>query len=273
VDRKDYEPYGVEIRPATNSAGNTHQYTGHERDEASGLDYMHARYYGSNLARFMRPDPVNGKPADPQSFNLYAYVENNPTNRTDPLGLMWFKIDGKWTFLKGVDKVINNTVDAEGKTHTKTVIGLDSLVTFDGKTLTLFQKDGTNQSFEARAGKVDSQGRTQPSLQGVKDVGPIPEGTWTFNPKEIQRYSDLNLWQQFKSHFGGSSWPGGTSSWGNERVWLKPETYQGPRDNFTIHGGDEFGSRGCIDLAKNGPAFFSAVDTTLDTIPVFVNYQ
>ncbi|MEW5765997.1 MAG: RHS repeat-associated core domain-containing protein, partial [Acidobacteriota bacterium] len=88
VDRKDYEPYGVEIRPATNSAGNTHQYTGHERDAASGLDYMHYRYHAANLGRFMKPDNVPGDLTTPQSWNLYAYVMGNPVKFNDPTGHM-----------------------------------------------------------------------------------------------------------------------------------------------------------------------------------------
>ncbi|MEW6229574.1 MAG: RHS repeat-associated core domain-containing protein [Bacillota bacterium] len=88
VDRKDYEPYGVEIRPATNAAGNTHQYTGHERDAATGLDYMHYRYHAANLGRFMKPDNVPGDLTTPQSWNLYAYALGSPVNLTDPTGHM-----------------------------------------------------------------------------------------------------------------------------------------------------------------------------------------
>ncbi len=35
-------------------------YTGKERDAESGLDYFGARYYGSNMGRFMSPDPIGG---------------------------------------------------------------------------------------------------------------------------------------------------------------------------------------------------------------------
>jgi RHS repeat-associated protein len=89
VDRKDYEPYGVEIRPATNLSGNTHQYTGHERDERSGLDYMHYRYHAPNLGRFLKPDNVPGSLGIPQSWNLYAYAVGNPVNFNDPTGHMY----------------------------------------------------------------------------------------------------------------------------------------------------------------------------------------
>ncbi|HQO21350.1 MAG TPA: carboxypeptidase regulatory-like domain-containing protein, partial [Acidobacteriota bacterium] len=90
VSRHDYEPFGVEIPPyptgASDTAKNTHQYTGHERDKATGYDYMHVRYYGSNIGRFMKPDNVTGSPLNPQNWNLYSYVRGNPVGFNDPTG-------------------------------------------------------------------------------------------------------------------------------------------------------------------------------------------
>jgi RHS repeat-associated protein len=67
--------------------------TGKERDTESGNDYFGARYYGSSLGRFMTPDwaakPTNVPYAsfgNPQSLNLYSYVNNNPTTTRDPDG-------------------------------------------------------------------------------------------------------------------------------------------------------------------------------------------
>jgi RHS repeat-associated protein len=69
----------------------TQRFTGKERDSESGLDYFGARYYGSALGRFTRPDPSNtgANPANPQSWNGYAYVGNNPLGRVDPDGQTW----------------------------------------------------------------------------------------------------------------------------------------------------------------------------------------
>jgi RHS repeat-associated protein len=86
VEWHDYEPFGVEIAPSTNVAENTHQYTGQERDAATQMDYMHFRYYGSNLGRFMKPDNVMGTAMNPQDWNLYSYVHGNPVNFNDPTG-------------------------------------------------------------------------------------------------------------------------------------------------------------------------------------------
>jgi RHS repeat-associated protein len=62
-------------------------FTGKERDSESGNDYFEARYYSSSMGRFMSPDePVDQHPADPQSWNLYSYVRNNPLTLTDPTG-------------------------------------------------------------------------------------------------------------------------------------------------------------------------------------------
>ncbi|HQO21339.1 MAG TPA: RHS repeat-associated core domain-containing protein, partial [Acidobacteriota bacterium] len=88
--RMDYEPYGIELYPlAANTSGEKYKFTNQERDYTTGLDYFHARYYSSAMGRFMGPDPINGNPANPQSWNLYIYAGNNPVSRTDPMGLYW----------------------------------------------------------------------------------------------------------------------------------------------------------------------------------------
>jgi RHS repeat-associated protein len=75
---------------ATNCVGPTEQFfTGKERDTESGLDYFGARYYGSTGGRFMTPDPgwmFATKISNPQSLNLYAYVQNLPLTSVDPNG-------------------------------------------------------------------------------------------------------------------------------------------------------------------------------------------
>jgi RHS repeat-associated protein len=63
------------------------KFTGHERDATGGsdaLDYMHARYYSGAMGRFLSPD--RGRDwniHEPQSWNLYTYVGNNPLRYVD----------------------------------------------------------------------------------------------------------------------------------------------------------------------------------------------
>jgi RHS repeat-associated protein len=86
----DYTPFGQIFSGSTNDP---YLFTGKERDAESGLDYFGARYYGSNMGRFMSPDwsgaddPVPYASLDnPQTLNLYSYVQNNPLTRVDPFG-------------------------------------------------------------------------------------------------------------------------------------------------------------------------------------------
>jgi RHS repeat-associated protein len=72
-------------------------FTGKERDTESGNDYFGARYYDSNMGRFMSPDPSQlyyADPTNPQSLNLYSYVLNNPLRNIDPDGLNCYWDDG-----------------------------------------------------------------------------------------------------------------------------------------------------------------------------------
>jgi len=68
-------------------------FTAKERDTESGNDYFGARYLSSNVGRFISPDwsknPQGVPYADytnPQSLNLYAYVDNRPLVQEDSTG-------------------------------------------------------------------------------------------------------------------------------------------------------------------------------------------
>jgi len=92
-------PFGEEYNPQLTT--NHYKFTGKERDTESNLDYFGARYYSSTLGRFMTPDwaakPTTvpyAKFGDPQSLNLYSYVENGPLNRVDADGHYWAGMNG-----------------------------------------------------------------------------------------------------------------------------------------------------------------------------------
>ena len=88
----DFYPFGGE-RDYTNNCTQNYKFIGKERDSESGLDNFGARYDSWQYGRFMSPnwsakaEPVPyAKLGNPQSLNLYAYVDNNPTTLTDPDG-------------------------------------------------------------------------------------------------------------------------------------------------------------------------------------------
>jgi RHS repeat-associated protein len=76
-----YSPYG-EARALGSDDGNSLQYTQRENDQ-TGLYFYRARYYDPVLKRFISEDPIGLE----GGVNLYAYVDENPINFGDPLGL------------------------------------------------------------------------------------------------------------------------------------------------------------------------------------------
>ena len=94
IYRGEYDPHGQMVYEWASGGAtylNSHKFTGHERDWSTNLNNARARTYNHNRARFMQPDPLGLGAADlsnPQSLNLYSYVENDPVNYTDPTGLL-----------------------------------------------------------------------------------------------------------------------------------------------------------------------------------------
>ena len=80
-------------------AGNNYTFlTQKERDNETGLDYFLARYYSSTQGRFTSADApfADQVESDPQSWNLYAYVRNNPLRFIDLAGDAHYEKDGNW---------------------------------------------------------------------------------------------------------------------------------------------------------------------------------
>lgn len=126
-------------------------------------------------------------------------------------------------------------------------------LTFDGKELAFYKNGEKIKSWEAMSGQPEYQ---CDKYQDVAAKGPIPEGEWLVKQKNHQNfYKDQSL----ASMAGGvissdykklGSWPGSLPAWGKNRVWLEPAEGVDTkgRDNFTIHGGTDKGSAGCIDI-------------------------
>ena len=79
----EYYPYGKILRDYTNGIKEKYQTTQHERDQETGLDYRGARFYDSDIARFLSVDP---KAQDYLHLAPYVYVADNPLAFIDPNG-------------------------------------------------------------------------------------------------------------------------------------------------------------------------------------------
>src|SRR5713101_653209 len=88
-----YAPFGENYKE---NGTTDRSFTGQNQDTAGGAaplyDFMF-REDTPNQGRWISPDPAGigaADPADPQSWNRYAYVSNSPLNSVDPLGLVVF---------------------------------------------------------------------------------------------------------------------------------------------------------------------------------------
>jgi RHS repeat-associated protein len=59
-----------------------YRFAGYRYDNETGLYYTQTRHYSPNLGRFLQPDSLGIE----GGANLYAYVNNDPANATDPSG-------------------------------------------------------------------------------------------------------------------------------------------------------------------------------------------
>jgi RHS repeat-associated protein len=80
VQTYSYDAFG-NVTPSGN-VSQPFMFTGREYDAETSMYFYRARYYDPVVGRFVTRDPIGLR----GGFNLFTYVENNPTNRVDPTG-------------------------------------------------------------------------------------------------------------------------------------------------------------------------------------------
>ena len=109
--RYEYDLWGNVTRIAGTGVESDFLYTGHIYHKGSDLHLAQYRAYDSELGRWLSRDParfIDGP-------NLYAYVDNNPINLVDPLGLWTFSFRLNLT-LGVVDLSLDFSFDDDGST-------------------------------------------------------------------------------------------------------------------------------------------------------------
>lgn len=129
-----YDSWGKLINIADNSLEgigtiNPIRYRSYYYDNETNLYYLNTRYYNPEWGRFISADVCIGMNNDHIGYNLYAYVSNNPINKSDPNGqgfLSWAKKTMN-NIKKKAKKAINKAKKALKKVGNAIVSGAQAL--------------------------------------------------------------------------------------------------------------------------------------------------
>jgi RHS repeat-associated protein len=78
-------------------------FTGQEEVPVGGLVHLNGRVYDPLFGRMISADPTVPDPSNPQAWNRYSYVGNDPLTFTDPSGFSWLSsfFSGTASFFRG----------------------------------------------------------------------------------------------------------------------------------------------------------------------------
>ncbi|WP_299223129.1 RHS repeat-associated core domain-containing protein [uncultured Psychroserpens sp.] len=181
--------------------------------ETNDLYYMRARYYEPSIGRFLSEDPI-------WHINLYPYADNNPISSVDPSGKAYVGYD------------ICSSSSSEVKS-----------LYYDGNYLSVLNSEG-NTIYSTFATSGRGKYINQSQYQSLKNLGPIPEGTYSLG----NDWDYIPKWRQLINIVNPRN-----GDWGDYNISLKPidGNNNWGRNNFYLHGGLINGSAGCIDTGQN----------------------
>ncbi len=125
-NRYAYTPYGEVITlnnsfaSASEATGNTHFYTGRERDSETGLQLNRNRFYHPQLGRWLQRDPLG---YDDSTTNLNLYASGRPLEGSDPYGLLTWINGPTVTTITGPPIVVNNFFGGGNRTAPPGTLG------------------------------------------------------------------------------------------------------------------------------------------------------
>jgi RHS repeat-associated protein len=86
ISKQRYLPFGGERTNIGTISQTDYGYTGQREIDKVGLIDYKARFYSSYITQFSQPDSIVPDLYNPQAFNRYSYVLNNPVRYNDPTG-------------------------------------------------------------------------------------------------------------------------------------------------------------------------------------------
>ena len=94
----EYTPFGS-LTFAEGKLKRAAKFTGKDLDEDTGLYYFNARWYDSEIGRFISEDPIK------DGVNWYTYAANNPLRFVDPMGLFTDEVTAALSLSASIDPI------------------------------------------------------------------------------------------------------------------------------------------------------------------------
>ncbi len=143
-----------------------------------------------------------------------------------------------------------------------------------GRPILISQEDADACGADARLDTYMNDQR----FVGIRNKGPIPEGSYNLRPSGIERIDPNWIGVGSETESGRSIHPG---DWGHGRVALTPRgrVRRGPcgnsrsRGGFFLHGGVMAGSSGCIDIGSGFDSVMAFLDGYRRNVVVGVRYR
>ncbi|WP_407362457.1 hypothetical protein HKW97_17760 [Pseudomonas luteola] len=193
ISRVNYRAYGASEESKISNIN----FTGHIKDPSSALIYAGARYYDPVIGRFLSVDPVKPNISSPETFNRYAYANNNPYRYADPTG-KWAEdfIIGMPSLVLGTNSLKDNfnegnylaaTIDAGGVIFDGIAILIPGIP--GGAGLTIKATRELEQAAEKAARLAENYKSGKSAEKAVRDAYDIgPNGRFNINGRD--RISD-----------------------------------------------------------------------------------
>jgi RHS repeat-associated protein len=170
VEHCENDPFGTYFLWCGGTWESDIYYTG-QFELNDGMIVFPARSFHSQTGRFTVPDPAGmaaADPSNPQSWNRYAYVLNNPLSNIDPTGLDCIHINVDTGVFEGFD-----TGDCDNSTEEKANSG----IYVDGSVSTIFTTTGNDQGVvTGYSGTSDAGNSTFGSFHTDQTSGGNPFG-------------------------------------------------------------------------------------------------
>ena len=182
-----YDEYGI---PGPANTGRF-QYTGQAWIGELGMYHYKARIYSPRLGRFLQTDPVGYQ----GGINLYAYVDNDPINLTDPTGNApcpdqpnCWRADGERKQGEDVranssalDYATKNSKEVEVYSDEEAVNKSENISSIEKDSSGNYQRVPLNGEAKIDAGKVETQAQSRPGTEMLSHGQP---GTIVPGPKD-----------------------------------------------------------------------------------------